>query len=78
MPGCAPRSPKRAGFGYLGASPMKPAKLVAEMQSVRAATDKPFAVDLLTPMPDEVERNLATVINEGASMYVAALGVPAT
>ena len=39
------------GFGCLGASPMKPAKLVAEMQSVRAATDKPFAVDLLTPMP---------------------------
>src|SRR5579864_8196462 len=36
------------GFGCLGASTMGIDQMVAEMAAVRAATDKPFGVDLLT------------------------------
>src|SRR5579859_7639651 len=64
------------GFGCLGASLMRPEKITAEMRAVRAATAQPFGVDLLTVLPEHVERNLETVINEGAALYVAGLGVP--
>ena len=39
------------GFGCLGASTMGNEQMVAEIAAVRAATDKPFGVDLLTAMP---------------------------
>ena len=39
------------GFGCLGASTMGNEKMVEEMAAVRAATEKPFGVDLLTAMP---------------------------
>jgi enoyl-[acyl-carrier protein] reductase II len=47
------------------------------MRAVRSATLRPFGVDLLTALPEHVERNLETVIAEGATLYVAGLGVPA-
>jgi len=65
------------GFGCLGASLMRPDKIIAEMRAVRDATTQPFGVDLLTALPEHVERNVATVIKEGATLYVAGLGVPA-
>lgn len=64
------------GFGCLGASLMRPEKIAAEMRAVREATAKPFGVDLLTALPEQVERNLQTVVSEGAKIYVAGLGVP--
>src|SRR6201986_1425656 len=36
------------GFGCLGASTMSNETMVSEIAAVRAATDKPFGVDLLT------------------------------
>jgi enoyl-[acyl-carrier protein] reductase II len=39
-------------------------------------TKKPFGVDLLTASPDSIERNLKAIIEGGASIYVAGLGVP--
>jgi enoyl-[acyl-carrier protein] reductase II len=39
-------------------------------------TKKPFGVDLLTASPDSVMRNIQAVIEGGASIYVAGLGVP--
>ncbi|MFM9083033.1 MAG: NAD(P)H-dependent flavin oxidoreductase [Actinomycetota bacterium] len=64
------------GIGTFGAAPMSTELLVEEMARVRAATSKPFGVDLLTASPDSVARNIRAVIEGGASIYVAGLGVP--
>ena len=64
------------GFGCLGASTMGDDKMVEEMAAVRAATDKPFGVDLLTAMPGGLTEQVKLVIVGGASAFVAGLGVP--
>lgn len=64
------------GFGCLGASVMAPAEMVAEMRAVRTHTAKPFGVDLLTAIPDQILSNVESLIREGASLFVAGLGVP--
>lgn len=65
------------GFGCLGASVMITDQMVSEMRKVREATSKPFGVDLLTAMPGDMVRQVETIIAEGASVFVAGLGVPA-
>jgi enoyl-[acyl-carrier protein] reductase II len=64
------------GIGTLGASTMSEDELPEEMALVRAATSKPFGVDLLTAMPGQVEKGIQSVINGGARIFVAGLGVP--
>ncbi|MGH8980778.1 MAG: NAD(P)H-dependent flavin oxidoreductase [Acidimicrobiales bacterium] len=64
------------GFGCLGASTMGPERMVAEMAAVRAATDRPFGVDLLTAMPGDLVAQVELVVEGGASVFVAGLGVP--
>jgi enoyl-[acyl-carrier protein] reductase II len=64
------------GFGCLGASTMGADRMVREMRQVRSLTAKPFGVDLLAVFPDELERQVAMVIEEGASVFAAGLGVP--
>ncbi|MEO6157190.1 MAG: nitronate monooxygenase family protein [Ilumatobacteraceae bacterium] len=64
------------GIGVLGASTMQVDELPEEMAKVRALTSKPFGVDLLTAVPDQVERGLQNVIKGGARIFVAGLGVP--
>ncbi len=64
------------GIGTLGASTMAVGELPDEMKAVRAATSKPFGVDLLTAMPGQVEAGIRNVIDGGASIFVAGLGVP--
>jgi enoyl-[acyl-carrier protein] reductase II len=64
------------GFGCLGASTMGDETMVEEMAAVRAATDKPFGVDLLTAMPGGLTDQVKLVIEGGASAFVAGLGVP--
>ncbi len=43
---------------------------------MRAATDRPFGVDLLTALPDRLMGDVDALIREGATMFVAGLGVP--
>ena len=64
------------GFGCLGASTMGDEKMVQEIGAVRAATDRPFGVDLLTAMPGDLPAQVQLVIDGGASAFVAGLGVP--
>ena len=64
------------GIGTLGASTMGADELPEEMAKVRELTSKPFGVDLLTAMPGQVERGIQSVIDGGASIFVAGLGVP--
>ncbi|MDQ3389943.1 MAG: nitronate monooxygenase family protein [Actinomycetota bacterium] len=64
------------GIGTLGASTMGADTLRAEMARVRESTDKPFGVDLLTALPGQVDDGVDAVIDGGARIYVAGLGVP--
>ncbi len=64
------------GIGTLGASTMSPEELPVEMAAVRELTSKPFGVDLLTALPGQVERGIQSVIDGGARIFVAGLGVP--
>ena len=65
------------GFGCLGASTMSNERMVEEIAAVRSATDKPCGVDLLTAMPGDLEAQVAKIIEGGATVFVAGLGVPA-
>ena len=64
------------GIGTLGASTMSLEELPIEMAAVRELTAKPFGVDLLTALPGQVERGIQSVIDGGAKIFVAGLGVP--
>lgn len=64
------------GYGCLGASTMSSDQMVDEMKAVRAATDKPFGVDLLTAAPGDMTAQVDLIIRNGASAFVAGLGVP--
>jgi len=62
------------GFGCLGASTMGDA-MVGEIRAVRALTDRPFGVDLLTAAGD-LTAGVRALIDEGATVFAAGLGVP--
>jgi enoyl-[acyl-carrier protein] reductase II len=64
------------GFGCMGASAMGDPQMVDEMAQVRAITDKPFGVDLLTAAPGDHVAKVTKVIEGGATVYVAGLGIP--
>lgn len=64
------------GFGCMGASTMSMERMEAEMTAVRAATDKPFGVDLLTAMPGDMPAQVQSIIDHGGRVFVAGLGVP--
>jgi enoyl-[acyl-carrier protein] reductase II len=64
------------GFGTLGAATMTTEQMVEEMQGVRSLTDKPFGVDLLTAMPGDMTPQVEEIIRNGATVFVAGLGVP--
>lgn len=65
------------GFGCIGAGAMSDEQMVEEIEAVAAATDKPFGVDLLTAMPGDLAAQVQSIIDGGAKVFVAALGVPA-
>ena len=64
------------GFGCLGASTMGDQMMIDEIAAVRAATTKPFGVDLLTAAPQDHERKVNEIADGGATVFVAGLGVP--
>ena len=64
------------GFGCLGASTMGTERMVEEMEGVKALTSKPFGVDLLTAAPGDMLVQVQELIDHGARVFVAGLGVP--
>ena len=64
------------GFGCLGASTMQPDQMVAEMRAVASSTDRPFGVDLLTAATRDMAAQVKLIIDGGARVFVAGLGVP--
>ena len=64
------------GFGTLGMATESPENIREEMREVRRLTDKPFGVDLLAALPEQMMDSIDTIIEEGASAFIAGLGVP--
>ena len=64
------------GYGCFGASTLPADELRAEMRAARALTDKPFGVDLLTALPQRLLEDVALLIDEGATVFAAGLGIP--
>jgi enoyl-[acyl-carrier protein] reductase II len=65
------------GYGTLGMAASPPERIRDQMRAVRRLTDKPFGVDMLAALPDVVNAAIDVIISEGASCFVAGLGVPA-
>jgi enoyl-[acyl-carrier protein] reductase II len=64
------------GYGVLGMAGRTPDFIRDEMRKVKTLTDKPFGVDLLAASPESLEASVEIIIAEGASSFVAGLGVP--
>jgi len=64
------------GYGTLGMATASPEQIRDEMRKVRSLTDKPFGVDLLAALPETVNAAIDIIIEEGASSFIAGLGVP--
>jgi enoyl-[acyl-carrier protein] reductase II len=64
------------GYGVLGMAGTSPAFIREQMIKVRGMTDKPFGVDLLAATPEALTASVDVIIGEGASSFVAGLGVP--
>ncbi len=65
------------GIGTFGAASMEPGRLAKEIEAVKPLVgDKPFGVDLLTALPGQVDNDIQLVIDGGARLFVAGLGVP--
>jgi enoyl-[acyl-carrier protein] reductase II len=64
------------GYGVLGMAGRTPEFIRDEMRKVKGLTDKPFGVDLLAASPESLTASVEIIIEEGASSFVAGLGVP--
>jgi enoyl-[acyl-carrier protein] reductase II len=64
------------GYGVLGMAGTSPDFIRDQMRQVKSLTDKPFGVDLLAATPDALTASVEVIIEEGASSFVAGLGVP--
>ena len=64
------------GYGVLGMAGRTPEFIRDEMRKVKSLTSKPFGVDLLAASPDSLTAAVEIIIEEGASSFVAGLGVP--
>lgn len=64
------------GYGVLGMAGTQPDFIREQMRKVRALTDRPFGVDLLAASPESLTASVDVIIEEGASSFVAGLGVP--
>jgi enoyl-[acyl-carrier protein] reductase II len=74
-PLCAAVS-EAGGFGTLGMAAASPDAIRDEMRAVRELTSAPFGVDLLTALPQTLEQSAQVIIDEGAKVFIAGLGVP--
>src|SRR3972149_6430301 len=65
------------GLGIMGAATLDADQLRAEIRLTRELSDKPFAVDLLAPIPEMIRPQMEVVFAEDVRIFVAGLAVPA-
>ncbi len=64
------------GLGVIGGATLDADRLREEIRKTRELTDKPFAVDLLAPIPDMIRPQMQVVFDEQVKVFVAGLAVP--
>jgi enoyl-[acyl-carrier protein] reductase II len=64
------------GYGVLGMAGTSAKFIKEQMQQVKSLTSRPFGVDLLAATPDALTAAVDVIIGEGASSFIAGLGVP--
>ena len=64
------------GLGIIGGATMSVEMLRDEIKKTKELTDKPFAVDLLAPIPDMIRQHMEIVFEEDIRIFVAGLAVP--
>jgi enoyl-[acyl-carrier protein] reductase II len=64
------------GLGVMGAAALSPDSLRAEIRKTKALTKRPYAVDLLAPLPEMIDPYLPILFDEGVPIFVAGLAVP--
>ena len=64
------------GYGVLGMAGTSTKFIREQMIKTRSLTSRPFGVDLLAATPDALTEAVDVIIGEGASSFVAGLGVP--
>jgi enoyl-[acyl-carrier protein] reductase II len=64
------------GLGIIGSGSMYPEILKEQIRKCKAATDKPFAVNIPLLYP-EVDKHLATIVEEGVKIVFTSAGNPA-
>lgn len=64
------------GLGIMGAATLDPEQLRDEIRKTRDLTDKPFAVDLLAPIPENIRPQMEVIFQEDVRIFVAGLAVP--
>jgi len=64
------------GIGTIGAAAMSSDQMVDEIKQTRKLTDQPFGVDLLAALPERMVDDAKKIVDGGASLFVAGLGVP--
>jgi enoyl-[acyl-carrier protein] reductase II len=64
------------GLGVIGGATLDARGLRREIQKTRELTNKPFAVDLLAPIPDMIRPQMQVVFEEQVKIFVAGLAVP--
>jgi len=74
-PLCAAVS-EAGGFGTLGMAASSPEEIVSESREVRRLTSRPFGVDRLAALPASLEASVGAIIEGGAKVFIAGLGVP--
>jgi enoyl-[acyl-carrier protein] reductase II len=65
------------GLGLIGSGSMYPEVLREHIQKCKAATDKPFGVNVPLLYPD-IEKHMAIIIEEGVKIVFTSAGNPAT
>ncbi|MDD3651374.1 nitronate monooxygenase [Immundisolibacter sp.] len=64
------------GLGVYGAAGLEPEQIRAHIREIKSLTDKPWALDLLVPMPGVFDAQIDVMLEEGCPIFLSALGVP--
>lgn len=65
------------GLGIIGSGSMYPEVLLENVKKCKAATDKPFAVNVPMLYPD-IDKHIKTILNEGVPIVFTSAGNPKT